>query len=51
MPAEGEDWPQFVETLQRHGKARITMQARVPMAAGGEATVFSGRFVAMRAMR
>jgi thioesterase domain-containing protein len=51
MPAEGEDWLQFVETLQRYGKARITMQARVPMAAGGEATVFSGRFVAMRPMR
>jgi thioesterase domain-containing protein len=51
MPAEGEDWSQFIETLQRYGKARIAMQARVPMAAGGEATVFSGRFVAMRAMR
>ena len=51
MPAAGEDWPQFVETLRRHGKARISMQARVPMAAGGEATVFTGRFVAMRPMR
>jgi thioesterase domain-containing protein len=51
MPAAGEEWSQFVETLQRHGKARIVMQARVPMAAGGEATVFSGRFVAMRPMR
>ena len=51
MPAAGEQWQQFLETLQRHGKARIAMQARVPMAAGGEATVFSGRFVAMRPMR
>lgn len=51
MPAEGEQWPQFVETLRRYGKARIAMQARVPMAAGGEATVFSGRFVAMRSIR
>ncbi len=51
MPAAGESWEQFTETLQRYGKARIAMQARVPMAAGGEATVFSGRFVAMRAMR
>ena len=50
-PADGEDWAQFVETLRRYGKARIAMQARVPMAAGGEATVFSGRFVAMRPMR
>lgn len=51
MPAAGEDWLQFVETLRRYGKARIAMQARVPMAAGGEATVFTGRFVAMRPMR
>jgi thioesterase domain-containing protein len=46
-----ESWQRFVETLQSRGKARIAMTARVPMAAGGEATVFSGRFVALRAMR
>ncbi len=50
-PAASESWEQFLDTLQRYGKARITMQARVPIAAGGEATVFSGRFVAMRPMR
>lgn len=51
MPAAGEDWPAFVDTLRRRGKARIAMTARVPIAAGGEATVFSGRFVAMRTLR
>jgi len=51
MPAAGESWDQFTDTLRRHGKARIAMQARVPIAAGGEAAVFTGRFVAMRPMR
>ncbi len=49
--AREESWQRFVETLHSRGKARIAMAARVPMAAGGEATVFSGRFVAMHAMR
>ncbi len=47
-PADGEAFAPFLETLERHGKARIAMQARVPMAAGGEAAVLSGRFVAIR---
>ena len=51
MPAAGESWDQFLETLDRYGKARIAMQARIPMAAGGEAAVMTGRFVAMRPMR
>ncbi len=51
MPAISESWEQFIETLQRYGKARIAMQARVPVSAGGEAAVLSGRFVAMRPMR
>jgi thioesterase domain-containing protein len=46
-----ESWEQFTDTLQRYGKARIAMQARVPIAAGGEAAVLTGRFVAMRPMR
>ena len=50
-PADPADWPQFLETLRKFGKARIAMTARVPMAAGGEACVFSGRFVAMTPMR
>ena len=51
MPAGGESWEQFIETLDRYGKARIAMQARIPMPAGGEAAVLTGRFVAMRPMR
>jgi thioesterase domain-containing protein len=51
MPANGESWEHFLETLERHGKARIAMQARIPMPAGGEAAVLAGRFVAIRAMR
>lgn len=47
-PVEGEQWDQFLRTLEQRGKARICMQARVPVGAGGDATVFSGRFVAMR---
>ncbi len=46
--AEDDTFETFVETLDRHGKARIGMRARVPMAAGGEAAVLSGRFVAMQ---
>ena len=51
MPAAGESWETFVETLDRYGKARIAMQARIPMNAGGESAVLTGRFVAMRPMR
>jgi thioesterase domain-containing protein len=51
MPAADESWEQFLDTLQRYGKARIAMQARIPIAAGGEAAVLTGRFVAMRPMR
>jgi thioesterase domain-containing protein len=51
MPAADESWEQFIDTLQRYGKARIAMQARIPIAAGGEAAVLTGRFVAMRSMR
>lgn len=50
-PVEVDAFAAFADTLQRHGKARIQMRARVPMRAGGEAAVLSGRFVAMRPMR
>jgi thioesterase domain-containing protein len=50
-PAAGESWETFLETLDRYGKARIAMQARIPMNAGGEAAVLNGRFVALRPMR
>ncbi len=47
-PVEGEQWIQFLRTFEQRGKARICMQARVPIGAGGDATLFSGRFVAIR---
>ena len=47
-PVEGEQWIQFLRTFKQRGKARICMQARVPISTGGDATVFSGRFVAIR---
>ena len=47
-PVEGEQWIQFLRTFEQRGKARICMQARVPISTGGDATVFSGRFVAIR---
>lgn len=46
-PVEGEQWGQFLRTFEQRGKARISMQARVP-GGGGDAASFSGRFVAMR---
>ncbi|MBS0194549.1 MAG: YiiD C-terminal domain-containing protein [Proteobacteria bacterium] len=49
-PVDGEAFETFLETFRRHGKARIAMQARVPMAAGGEAAVMSARFVAIDSM-
>ncbi|HEY2344740.1 MAG TPA: YiiD C-terminal domain-containing protein [Xanthomonadaceae bacterium] len=51
MPGSVESWEPFLETLDRYGKARIAMQARIPMPAGGEAAVLAGRFVAIRPMR
>ena len=45
---EGEQWLQFLRTFEQRGKARICMQARVPISTGGDATLFSGRFVAIR---
>lgn len=49
-PVASESFETFLETLDRHGKARIAMQARIAMPAGGEAAVLSGRFVAIRPM-
>ena len=51
LPAADQDWPAFVDTLRRQGKARIAMQARVPLADGGDAATLGGRFVAMRPSR
>jgi thioesterase domain-containing protein len=45
--APGESWDTFLETLQQRGRARIQVQAQVPLPEGGVATTLSGRFVAI----
>lgn len=46
--APGALWPEFLRTLQRRGKARISVGARL-ICAGEEAGVFEGEFVALPA--
>jgi thioesterase domain-containing protein len=45
--APGESWDTFLETLKQRGRARIQVQAQVPLPDGGIATTLSGRFVAI----
>jgi thioesterase domain-containing protein len=45
--APGESWETFLETLKQRGRARIQVQAQVPLPEGGVATTLSGRFVAI----
>lgn len=44
---EEGDWATFVATFRQRGRARCRIAARVLLPDGGEATVFSGRFVAL----
>lgn len=46
VPAEGEDVGAFLATFAQRGKARITVEARVPLPEGGIATVMRARYVA-----
>ncbi|MFT3763729.1 MAG: YiiD C-terminal domain-containing protein [Pseudoxanthomonas sp.] len=46
-PGEGESWQTFFDTLARRGRARLQVEAAVPLAGGGVATEMSGRFVAI----
>ena len=46
---EEGDWETFVSTFRQRGRARCRIAARVRLPGGGEATVFSGRFVALAA--
>jgi thioesterase domain-containing protein len=43
---EGE-WETFIATFRQRGRARCRVAACVRLPGGGEATVFSGRFVAL----
>lgn len=44
---EDGDWESFVATFRARGKARCRIAASVRLPGGGEATTFSGRFVAL----
>ena len=45
---EEGDWETFLATFRQRGRARCRIAACVRLPDGGEATVFSGRFVALR---
>ena len=44
---EEGDWADFVATFRQRGRARCRIAARVALPDGGDATLFSGRFVAL----
>jgi len=44
---EDGDWDIFIATFRQRRRARCRIAARVRLPGGGEATVFSGRFVAL----
>lgn len=44
---EGESWDDFFATLAARGRARVQIEAEVPLPDGGAATTLSGRFVAI----
>ncbi len=43
---EGQ-WEDFLATFRQRGRARCRIAARIALPGGGDATVFSGRYVAM----
>lgn len=45
--APGADWEAFVQTLRTRGRARVEVVAEVLLPAGGVATTFFGRYVAI----
>ncbi|WP_368563976.1 YiiD C-terminal domain-containing protein [Pseudoxanthomonas sp. UTMC 1351] len=45
--APGESWEMFLQTLKQRGRARIQVEAQVPLPDGGIATTLTGRFVAI----
>ena len=46
VAAEGEDWDEFLAAFAHKGKARITLEARVPLPEGGIATSMRARYAA-----
>ena len=45
--ADGESWESFATMLKQKGRARATVNCRVPLAAGDEACTMQARFVAV----
>jgi thioesterase domain-containing protein len=45
--AEGESWETFASTLAARGRARLTVDCRVPLADGADACTLQARFVAI----
>lgn len=45
--AAGADADGFVATVRQRGRARIAIEARVPLPGGGDATVMQARYVAI----
>lgn len=45
--AEGQSWDTFLDTLVQRGRARIQVEATVPLPEGGLATTLGGRYVAL----
>jgi len=43
----GEDWPRFLQTLQRRGRARITIRSQIRIE-GREVVQASGTYVALK---
>lgn len=41
------DWDEFIQTLRQRGRARANLVAHVPLPAGGVATRFTARYVAI----
>jgi len=48
VPADGESWTRFLDTLRGTGKARFAVAARVPLPEGGVAAESFSRYVAVR---
>ncbi|KAF1712199.1 thioesterase [Pseudoxanthomonas kalamensis DSM 18571] len=45
--ADGQSWEDFLATLRQRGRARVRIEAGVPLAEGGMAAELGGRFVAI----
>lgn len=44
--ADGEDWQGFIATFEQRGKARISVETRMPLPEGGVAATMRARYVA-----